>query len=335
MSDTPTNPSASEGARPGGTPRQDGPYVADDEISLVDLLVVLIRRRRLVIGLPLLVGALVAGVLYLGPMVGAGATPVAQYEATLTIEVPPLPAELDSIVGFNLLTTAHELLSDLRIVAAAYREAFPGRHETADTAEFHSFLSREVVGSALQGRMDRVGGLLTVTYRDTSADGAAAFVDALVAEMYRDLDQRLSRRVSGAISVREQALSASAEELRSTIQAAIEGSSAPGGALDAAQATVQAALEATSGGMRTFSAKAYELEALRVFLVNESYPFVPLGEAVASRASAGASRAVKLVVSVFAAFFLAVFLAFVLEYIRRLRSDPGESAKIRAAWNRE
>jgi hypothetical protein len=40
------------------------------------------------------------------------------------------------------------------------------------------------------------------------------------------------------------------------------------------------------------------------------------------------------VIATITAFFLTVFLAFVLEYIRRVRQEPEEMAKIEAAWRR-
>jgi len=275
----------------------------EDEISLVDLLAVIVRHRRLIIGVPVVVGLAAALYLYALPALGVTERTVVTYEVRRDFEVAEVSEQLENVVPFDLVARAMSFLRDVRVVGSEYAEVFPEARAERTDEEYNTWIRSEVIGERLTTSYDEDSERLSVTFTGGDLELAEAFLE--------QLSRRVTEEVGGRYVER---LDASEERLERSVEAAED-------------------LGPESGG--EFLAQAVsQLEALRAFRSQLAEPLAPTGEPVVFAEGTG-SRSVRLVVAVLAAGFLAVFLAFVLEYARNVSRDPEESAKLKSAWRRE
>jgi len=324
MSDTPNNGPEPAGGRPD----------YDDEISLVDLLVVLIRRRRLVIGLPLLAGLLSGIWLFVVPLLMPGEQGSGfNYEISLSAELRMVPSELSQTLNFDSVNNSRAVLTDINVVGEAYSTVFPESQEERTREQYNSYIRREIVGEELSVSHDTSTGLLTLRYTSTELEASLEFLELLMAAARTDLRVRLDRSIDNART----GLVRDFETRRAQLESAVAFTLRTGaGASDLSETDVaRLVVDSAESNITAFAEAQTALQELELLRSDQQFPLGELQEPVVFGDPVSRGRSVRLVVTVFAVFFLAVFLAFVLEYARRVKEDPQESAKIKAAWRGE
>lgn len=310
----------------------------DDEISLVDLLAVLIRFRRLIVGGTILVGFLAVLALYVvrpalqpasqstaGPAVGA-------YTAQLSILVARIPNDLALYVTFDPASALRALLSDPQTVGAAYRTIAPAAIAQLPADQYAAHVRSTVIGAQLTHAYDQNTRVLTITVTTADPAATATFARALVAQ----LAQALNAQTVAATRSAETALATAYDSGRTALARAVERALSPaaGRALTAAQvlAALDLGVESSLAGLME---TANMLERVRSFMNDPAAAFNLLQEPAVFEVPAAAAptrRSTTVIIAVVTAFFLFVFLAFVLQYARNVRADKAEMEKLRAAW---
>jgi hypothetical protein len=281
----------------------------DDEISLIDLLVVLLKHWKLVVAIPLIV-AIFAGALYLYRTTIT--KPVQKTETSISFSVNPLVKQFvgsvnleGSIVNVYLKDTRlfYDILSQLKMsqlgefkISSDQDEAFalikylliegktPSQNKLSDT-------KRPLLVTTTYD-------LITLTVRFNNKEIEQQFIALLV--------QALNKKINDLI------IPIAKKEAQDYEQLLVEGSKTASNLL---QNTLAVRYTAYSSALR--------------YLKGEQEPFV-LTNPVTITISSLPSKTIILV-SIIAALFFAIFLAFVLEAIENIKKDPDAMAKIRSA----
>lgn len=319
------------------TPQTAPPAGAEDEISLIDLLAVLIRYRRLIIRGTALAGVLAVLVLYVLPLTGLLEVEEDTYTAEVELIVERVPPELREFIPIDPGTLLRASLTDLRTVAAVYRDF--ATEDELDPEMTHprylAYVRREVIPERLSVGWDGSTRTIRIRWKGDDPEDAVAFVDALIEYAAPSMSEEILRLLQDAEDRLMLNLENARRNLQESLVAAVERmADSPRGV---SEERIRDLIEGSETGViRGLMEAELALEALRVVTDNPSGLFMVVSNPVVLAEEPEAQgRAVRVVVTVMAAFFLLVFLAFVLQYARNIRRDPEEMAKLQSAWRRE
>lgn len=296
-------------------------FIEDDEISLIDLFIVLLKHRRLILG------TILAVLLILGA--GYFIYPAYQYQKAVDSQV----FEANMSVGFRWVAgifwegydlqrdflNAHLVLSALR--EAGYNELSYGESDISLDARNMQVLNivrqRLVNNQSMDGnpleenerlfKVTVINNILHLTYIDESSDRALAFLASLVRNVNKKLILEITPQLDLILSSYQRLLSI--EEPNEVINEVIVEDSEK--------------YEAAS--------TILEGEADVLIVMGESYVFKAQ---IAIEKFKGNYRKMAIIV-IFAVFFLSIFLAFILNAVEQVKSNDDSMAKIREALKKK
>ncbi len=281
----------------------------DDQNSLVDLLVVLLRFRSWIMGITAAVALLSITSFWLLPKFGIlSVVPETSYTAMLTIAVVNPPELLSSYFDTNTANQTQAWFQNMSLISPLYRELIVdgnddfGLDAFAKDGSLETHLQQEVIGKTLKVSFDEMTVSVTVTMESRELDRAKEFLAALAAAVKVQVTDVMRKRIQNAVMAIEIALTALSET--------------------------------TSPGALT---QMREKQALLTQMVKDAdYPFQQQGELVvlSQLENAGAdNKAFSPIVLIFAitlgALVASGLLAFALEYVRRVRGSANDMRKIR------
>lgn len=295
------------------------PYI-EDTISLIDLLAVVVRHRRLIIGGTLVVLIIAVLVMYLGPTFGLPVGPQTTYAAEQKIAIIPLPESVAEYLTFDPVALVTSVVTSPRYIGEHYR---PIAGPNAGSAESYlSDVRSRVIGGPFTTSFDATTGILTLTFTSGTSGQAGAFLERVRDGLSAEITQQLAAQLSQASDAVESAIADTNEALARVAARELAGASV--GQLSAFLSVNAVTVSELARLAHAQSIIAQVSEGGEVF-------FSPMGEVVAYQETSGNQSMVVVIASI-TAFFLTVFLAFVLEYIRRVRQDPEEMKKLADAW---
>jgi hypothetical protein len=308
------------------------PHYEDDTISLIDLVAVVVRHRRLILVGTILTGVIAAAFLFFGPMAGLDVGPTPEYTVQRRISVDSLPSELRDVVSVTPSTELRAMLTDLGVVGNAYRQLEREPDEEMSEGRRNVAIRRfasEKYSISWSGETE------TITVSVTTDDPAygADFLETVIAEAGAAVTVRINTRLEEQRDALETNLAATRAELeRLALQAAERVSQSPLGV------TPESVLGQLDVGGTAAITSLFRMESALAALddisgSSETLYRVEPGTIVFEEET-GSGRTTTVVIATITAFFLTVFLAFVLEYIRRVRQEPEEMEKLQSAWRR-
>ena len=323
------------------------PPIQDDTVSLIDILAVLLRHRRLIVSITVIVTLAAVVALYVLPALGLSqryqapsrvvrgsqsrAVASVQVQALPEIAHPYLASTADSMQSLAtttwLMAQVTARLDDLNTIAAAWRP-FAERHpETAppDTPEAYLVAVQRDVVPLLEVESDAATDIITVSYRAGRPEDASQFVDTLLDGAIDAVAAQIGPSLAQVERTTRDALDRSTTMVERLI-AQIPSSGAPG-SNQTLQSTVVPMLD-----------ELVELQAARAVIdslaQNPAALYARIGTTTIEPTANRWNRS-TLVIAVFAATLVfAIFCAFVLEYVRRVKAQPSELEKLRSAWRR-
>ena len=265
-----------------------------NEISLVDHIVVVLKRRRLVIGLTLLSFVLYTMWAYLFPMLGL-VSRVAYTVQALVVPVQ-IPGVLKTELGMDPAALAINYALDLVPTAdAAIRhqvmEIKPEKH--LETWELRSLIAEDFLGKKYRVNIGPDGIRLSIIVADIDA-GKAFLSDRIL---------QVEDRLRTELAEHSEAVSKAMLSLYSV-------SPAPTALSEAAKQLIVSSYNFSGGDQKALTIIAAPDVINRVKTTNR----IKMGITV-----------------MFAVFFLSIFLTFVLEYMEKIRKDPESMEKIQFA----
>ncbi len=308
--------------------------IDDDTISLVDLVAVVVRYRRLIIGGTVLAGVIAVAVLFLLPMTGIVPGPEPSYTAEVRLVVDQIPSDLREYAPIDPGVLLRAILTDPLIVGDVF-EPFEEEPDPDRTRErYLATVRRTIIPERLSIAWESSTRVLTISWKANDPDDAVAFLQALYPYAADEMGRRVLRQMRDV----ERSLTRSLETARLTLSQTI-ADSVERLATSSAGLTEERILNLVqgtgTGEITAFMRAEMSLERLQTLLQNPGSLYTVVTEPVVFEDMNGQGRAVRVVVTVFAAFFLTVFLAFVLQYVRTVKSDPQEMDKLRTAWLRK
>lgn len=305
----------------------------DDTISLIDLIAVMVRRRRLIIVGTVLAGLLSIAALYLGPSVGLEIGPETVYTAERHILVNAIPTDLEQYISIDLSATLRALLRDPNVVGEVYARLEENPPDDRSQERYLAMIRRSLIDNQYQVQWDSATRILTLSYTNHTADGARRFLDAMFVQVGPELAEQIGPQLAEAASSVNAAVNEAEAAVARFTEQAVQRNATVGNEITAE--AILASIDSTGGAaLASLATLRYTEQRLFAFSSDTRALYNPLGGASVFEERTG-RRSVIVSITTITVFFLTVFLAFVLEYIRRVRAEPEEIAKIEAAWRRE
>lgn len=268
------------------------PY-EEDEISLVDLFIVLIKHRKVVVGLPLLTALVVGTVLFVLPALGIVSFQTYTLQAIMT-SVQLSPALRDQI-GLDLVGLTVSYGTEFHTVLDAVAKnnlRLDGDGQDPQDIKFRTYILKSFIGKLYKVTAAREGVRFEVNVKDK--DAGKRFLQDMISR----IDARLRKQVAERAGVIYESMEALYKEAGPT--------------------TV------LSDTVKQLITSSYTYRQGTVpILIPVSEPEVFLEPQ---------NRTTIAVVSVISAAFLGLLLAFILEAFEKVRKDPDTMARIREAW---
>jgi hypothetical protein len=305
----------------------------EDEISLVDLIAVLIRYRRMIIWGTLLVAVLTALVLYVFPAAGVSEPPEQSYTTERSMLIPGVPPEVSEHLSIDVSGAVQSVLTDTRTLAEVYEElenpVCPKIPEDQSEEEYLTMIRRNVRDEQLSVSWSGGTSTLSLSFTCTDSQTSREFVNNLFGRLGGELQPVLSSQIETAQQSLRETLQSTRRTLAQTVAAA-RAEDLTGGELT--EASIVRYLERQNGAsIQTLTDVTLALERLEVIREDPTTLFSTVATPITTLEQ-GQSRSLIAAVVVIAAFFLFVFVAFVRQYAHNVRNDPEEVGKLRAAW---
>ncbi len=307
-----------------------------DEISLIDLVAVLVRYRRLVLGLPVVVAIVAAVWLYAMPRVFGAAAPAAITDVVVERELffEPLPARVSGYFDRTPQELVEAMLEDVRVLAPVYQSfdwSGSGMRTFAsgEDAALRNYLRSSVVGDRLTQDWSSADRTLLLRFRSSDEETSRAFMNALITALEREFPAVLAAELDRA----DRAAAAEIRAAESTI-GFLDGEGLQAWSAAGASGVTAAVDVLASATVARELIADMRADPLGVFSVSDDL-LVYAGTGDNGPGGLAQSRSVQLVVAVFAAGFFAIFLSFVLNYVRMVRSDSESMQTLSQAWKRE
>lgn len=269
---------------------------AEDEIDLIDLFIVLLKWRKLIVGLPLLTVLILGIILFALPALGLYTFQTYNLQAMVaSVQIPPA---LRDQIGLDIpgLTASYaqefKTVMDTIIRSNLKTDGLP--HDPQNL-EFRTFVLKGFIGKQYKVTVQKGGVRLEIKSKDR--EGGKKFLE----EMLKQVDLRLRNEIAERSRVVYQSMETLYKE-----------------------AGPQSILSDTVKQLITAS-HTYSTGEIPI-LVTVTEPEVFLE---------AQGRSTIVIVGVVAVFFLSVFFAFILEYVHNVRKDPQTMARIRAALGKE
>lgn len=263
----------------------------EDEISLVDLLVVIIKHRRLTIGATSLSVLIVAIIFFVFPIFGI--VSFGSYTVKASALPSQIPPALEKELGISPDALTLSYAKNVQEVATSVKRNGLMRNIIGDE---EGWLFKTAIARSFIGKMYKVEERDGTIYFEVSVRNPRAGENFL-REMITYVDAQLRSEIASRSTI----VAESMESLRA-------GDSSSLSISDSAKQLI-----ISSETYRSGKTPALVITSEPEILVDSQ------------------GRAKNAVIIVFGTLFLSIFLAFVLDYIERIKADPESSAKIRKA----
>ena len=298
--------------------------IEEDEINLIDLFIVLLRYRRMIIGVTLAALLLAAAGYFLYPQYQYHkALENRLYEAHLNVDLGSAPKNLNIGYSLDLFFNNPALLYDA-LKAAGYTKC---GYENVLEIDLTDETQRSRALNIIENKMVRNR---TLDDRPLESDQIVYTVSKSgngLALIYRSNDTAMSRKFLDTLfSLGKKQLADTLKPFAATVVSAYERLLNISDPSEGVKVTLENGKERYDVAKRLL---AGEEEVL--LQVGSSYVLEPEVRIQAFRSS----FRVKAVVLVMAAFFLSIFLAFILNAIQNVKADEESMKKIREALGKK
>lgn len=268
----------------------------EEDISLVDLFVVMLKRRRLIIGATALT-AVAAAVIFFG-LPQFGLLSFGSYTIQATASATQLPPALNEQLRIDVAVMSASYAQSIDQVASA---AFRNRLTDTDADDvnswpFRTYIARSFIGNAY--KVTNTAGVITFELSCSDAEKGKTFLTEMIG--YAE------RQTRAEIASRSALIKSSMESLHS----GVEGSSS-----SLVESVKQLIL------------------ASRIYSTGDT-PVLTITSAPEILVDAQ-GRGSKAVLVVMAVFMVTIIAAFILEYIEKVKSDPESMLKINQALGKK
>jgi hypothetical protein len=271
-----------------------------DEISLVDLFAVVLRYRRLIIGLPLIVTAAVGIYLFALPLFGMKTSNV-EYQIQYSASINQLPLDLKDRIGIDTTQSLNAYFSNVSLQVVEYGKYFPKDLAGKKDGELMTFIKKELIEKKLKYSKDSKEPLYTLSFTTQDMENGERYLSTLWSGAVAQLTNRLRESYTSSLALLDQGIKVydSAKKL------------------DA---------ESLNG-----KAELVSVQQEIIKLQSDSrFPFETEPEQIVFIENGG-GRIKTILIAFFASLSVAVLISCCLQAVRGVKNDPDSMAKIREA----
>lgn len=330
------------------------PAAEDDEISLIDLLAVILRYKWMILGICAEAAIAVLAFSVVSLLLPPEKSPLPNRytpQAVMLIQESQSgsgglgsalsssgPSSLAGLAGVNVQqeTTNSALavyLLQSNLLLDAVTDEF-GLIERYEIEESPRASSRDLLKKKLTGMTDENSGVFTVSFTDTDPEFACRVVNYTVnwlenkfTELGIDKNkiqkENLERSIQSTYSEILK-LEQESQKLGASVNTVAVPSALPSSVtVDAAKIQLELAAQ-----RQVYTQLKTQYELLKIQMQSESPVFRIIERPEIPDRKSGPSRGMLCIIVMFAAFFLSVFLAFALNAFQNIRSDPEAWAKL-------
>lgn len=321
----------------------------DDEISLLDLVAVLLKRKWLIIGIT----AIAAVIIVIYSVISLVLPPEKSFlPNTYKVSANMLIKDADSggsglsgsasaaasLLGINIGGSGSSNTSSLVLYLTKSNPFLDAIAEEFDLYEEYDFEkspianTRQAILESIETKFDSSSGVLTIEYESTKPEFAVKVINFSVKWISKKLDELGVDSNKIQKENLENNINISWNEiLRLTREVSdLQDRVAQGRAVWTKETTIQQKkieLE-LSAQQEVYKQLRSQLELLKVQMQTEAPVFQILEEASVPDIKSGPSRGKLCIIVTFAAFFASVFLVFLLNAIENIKKDPEAMAKL-------
>lgn len=313
------------------------------EISLIDLLVLVIKRRRIIAGLTILC-ALVAGLYYVAfPLMGIREI-TEEYTVEMNIMVPGFPSDIQTYLNFQAPQVMMAALGEVRNISSVYRETQqefrdPGQQavELTETEllrreqNFNIYIRDRVMKNMLSVQYSEQLSTVTILFSYRNSEFAESFLKILEKRIYEITQRKLNDAYEQASRRLAAAESRALLELETMLTSVLS---------ETPNVTPEQVFRLFRNieGQRNLQAVfqlAQTRHLLDSLLDSSQFPWSPGSEIMVYVETEQVARdgIRRTILIVFVVLFLSVICALILEFAEFIKNDPIESRKIQDAWN--
>lgn len=323
----------------------------DDEISLIDLFAVLLRRKWMIIILTMLaaVGVVIYSVISLKlPPEKSYMPNTYKVEANMLIKDSSGSKSASSstagaaaaLLGINLGGGGGSSNSALILYLTSSNPFYDAVAEHFDLYTKYNFEkspvanTREVLKKAIKTEFDSGTGILTVSSEGTEPEFSVKLIDFTVDWISNKLDELgIDENKISKANLEKNIDTSWQEVLRLTKEmAALQDKVAQGRAMWTKEYSIeQKRLELELNAQQeVYTQLRTQLELLKVDMQTETPVFQVLERPSIPDIKSGPSRGKLCIIVTFATFFISIFLAFLLNAIENIKKDPEAMAKLKS-----
>jgi capsular polysaccharide biosynthesis protein len=286
----------------------------EDEISLVDLLVVLLKHWKMIVIVPVVV-ALAAGVYLFFKSTPKNEGPT---ETSLTLTINPLVKQFSGTVNLEDLIS-NFYLKDLDLLYQALKDV-EIKHITSIELPPKSEEALYIVKSLLIDGKTPQNTVLTNDDTPYVIENTNGVIRITVRFSDKDQSAQFLRLVTDAVKVKisDLLLPIAKKEVEDYEKLLNEGSKSASNLLQ-----------------NSLAVRYSTYSSAQRYIQGDQIPIILSNPTTVKLPVTATSSKLILAVSILAALFFTVFLAFVLEAIENVRKDPEAMAKIRSALKKE
>lgn len=272
-----------------------------DEVTLVDIIAVCLRYRKLILGLPLIAAVVSVLVLYIMPLAGVNLLKTT-YTATVSTVIAKVPDDLPLTIDPAKALEAD--FASVSFVEEAYVKVFPEIASKMAGDELSNLMRKGVVNKQLKYSYSKDSSIGTLMFVGSDKKKIREFASLVWSQAIADIMGRINQEYDASISVLKGQIAAYEATGKSDASVAVE------------KATTQ---------------NKYQL--LLAYKQNKSFPF--LGDQRVTVTSESKSQGKMVLIIILATLFVAIVAAFVANAARGIRRNPEDMAKLKAALEGE
>jgi hypothetical protein len=177
----------------------------DNEISLVDLLAVCLRYRRLIIGLPVVVAFATSIAVYILPIIGFEVLPKI-YSVQISTSLESFPSDLQDQLDIDVVKSLNADFSSTQFVLESYSKFFSSVIKGKKSEDILALVQNTVIQKNLNKNYDQAMAVYSLRCRGSDQEKAKAFLFDLWSRSVTQIKARLAIKYENAIELYKQQL---------------------------------------------------------------------------------------------------------------------------------
>ena len=300
-------------------------------VNIIDILAAILRYRKVGIFLFTLLVLFNLVMVYIVPSkTFNNVWQKKSYTAEAVIPVVELPNDVERSMSFSPIEIMLNKLGSVKFISNVYRPFSSINYQEDDTL-LENYVATKILTKALTVSFDKYAKLLTIKYRTNDKEKSKLFLKRLLLELHKEFREEYNIELPKALLEIDLLRENINRNLEMMIENAVEAS-VTGVDIDTDELIKKLDLEHIK--LAGYSNLEANKEYMSTIIKNEKFPWDPSTPVVIKTASAKFNQNEYFVILILLSLLLTLVVIFILEYVRNIRNNEIEMAKIKSALKR-